>query len=107
MISWNNPKESLPNEGEIVAVVYRHWKDNKNPMSYEIMIGETVFSNDKKSCRVESNDMTGKGSWSVYLKNANGYYDDIGIGWCEPDELDLPMSNEEWVKDDDFDDETP
>jgi hypothetical protein len=108
MISWNDPRVSLPDDGEVVAVVYRHWKDNNNPMSYEIMIGETCYSNCKKYVRVESNDFTGKGSWAVYLKNASGYGDDIGIGWCEPSELDLPITNEEWVKDyDEDDDETP
>ena len=109
MISWNNPKEFLPNEGEVVAVIYRHWKDNNNPMCYEIMVGRTSYSNDKKSCRVESDDYTGKGGWSVYLKNAYSYSDDVGIGWCQPDELDIELvkKNKEWVKEIEFDvDET-
>lgn len=76
---WKDPAKELPQkEGEIVWVMTQHWK---TPLSLEIYCGEVEFSSDGTVCRVNTNDMTGKGSWCIYLTEADSYSEQ-GMAWC-------------------------
>lgn len=89
---WRDPKEELPEEGCVVAVIYSHGKKHK-PMSYQVMFGEVEWENSLISCRVNSSDFTGSGNWAVYLKKDPAFeylHDDIGFAWCYWDEFPLP-----------------
>jgi hypothetical protein len=88
-VVWKNPKNELPTDGEIVWVMIQHWKKH-TPMSLEIYCGETEFSIDRSTCTVNTNDMTGKGSWSVYLTRSFAESTEQGIAWCNAKALPIP-----------------
>lgn len=72
MINWINPKETLPEEGEMVWVCSFH-KENFIPDSVEINAGEVQWSNDKKQCSVFNNDAIGSGSLRWILWESDDY----------------------------------
>jgi len=92
-LNWKDPKKELPREGEIVWVLYKHWKNN-NPMSYELMSGEVEYNNKNQDPRVCSCDYTGKGNWSVYLLNTYDHSgEEYAEAWIYPKDFQLP----DWI----------
>lgn len=83
---WRDPRKELPKAGEIVAVIYAHWKEHM-PLSYQIMFGE-VTGGESGQLRAESFDMTGSGAWSVAFDK--GRYGDEAVAWAPWGELNLP-----------------
>ena len=91
-MNWRNPVFRLPKEGDLVWVLYCHGKEH-NPRSYEMMCGEVCYGSDG-SCKVDTIDYTGKGSWGVYLDSPEPLAkDDAGIAWLPVSEFVLP----EWA----------
>lgn len=88
-LTWNDPREILPNQKQLVAVVIKHWKQ-ENVRSCEIIIGEVEYNNDLSHVQVQTNDDTGKGSYAVNLKGGDSSYDDIGLAWIDVKHLNLP-----------------
>lgn len=91
-MNWINPKEKLPNQGDIVWVMCAHWKMEEG-QSCEIYCGETCYSHCGKSCRVESNDYTGHGglSWQLYCENGEYCrHHSHAIAWAHLKEISLP-----------------
>jgi hypothetical protein len=88
-IRWRNPEEDLPEEGQIVWVVYAHSKEQR-PQSYQLMAGTVECDNTGRVSRVQSDDWTGAGSWAVYFPNPWDYSDDVAIAWVPADEINLP-----------------
>lgn len=99
---WKNPKNILPDADRSVCVLYQHNKKHKY-FSTEMMAGIVEYSNDLKSCRVNSEDFTGKGSWCVYLQcdSDNSLYEEYGLAWCYCDEFNYPewIPHDSWWKD--------
>lgn len=89
MIKWRDPSKELPEEGEIVAVITQHWKAH-NPRSCIIYFGEVQYSKSRESCRVQTDDFTGEGSFSISLRQLNGEVK--GFAWCPSSELTLPKN---------------
>lgn len=106
MINWRNPNKELPKEGEIVWVIYGHWKQH-NPLSYELMSGEVSYTRYNDNPMVQSGDFTGKGSWGIHLleeweaKESCDYFtkgesyrnDEYAIAWIPASEFPMP----EWT----------
>lgn len=96
MIAWKDPKLELPPAGQVVAVIYSHGKQ-RVPHSLQIMFGEVESNEDRTMVRVCSDDFTGVGNWSVYLRYPDyTRIDDIAVAWCDPKELQIPL----WIKHD-------
>jgi len=89
---WRNPKKELPNQGEQVWMLYKHWKEN-GILGFQIMGGEIEYVDPTKKIggRACSGDFTGQGNWSVYFDEDN---QDVAIAWAYPDDLPLPEWNE-------------
>ena len=86
---WRKSFESLPNHGDIVAILLEPHKNRgsylESAMSMEVVFGKVnvYVTNDKKSIYVDNNDELGLGCIGWYL-NVDSYY------WCYPSEL-LPL----------------
>lgn len=68
-INWKDPKIELPNDGEIIAVMIYHWKENW-PQSAEIYFGEVeshYYEEGERNCRVVNCDYIGNGSEAWYF----------------------------------------
>ena len=91
---WIKPEAKLPDVGSLVCVLYQHWKEHKY-MSTQMMCGEVEVSNDGVDFRVQSNDMTGSGSWAVELKTRKKYGSsgDKALAWCYAKDFPFP----EWL----------
>ena len=85
-MNWINPKDRLPREGQIVAVLMYHHKSHW-PLSVEIFFGEVEGS------RVQTNDFTGYGSLSYALIGS-----EAAKAWCDAGEFEMPdfISHDPW-----------
>lgn len=82
---WKDPKKELPIDGQIVAVLYGHWKQN-NPMSYQIMFGEV----EESGTFVCSCDYTGNGNWGINLRENFKNDSELGLAWMNANDFILP-----------------
>lgn len=83
---WNKPNDK-PKAGRIIAVLKCHPKEHL-PMSYQIQFGEVEYSNDKKSWRANTGDMSGMGCYCPDEEDM--------VAWCYWDEISFPS----WAKHD-------
>jgi hypothetical protein len=97
-MNWRNPVTELPREGEIVAVLFQHWKKHK-PLSCEVMFGTVGYYPDGKTAVVETEDFTGRGCFWVCLSNHNpaAFPEDV-LAWMPASEFPIP----EWIEHDTF-----
>lgn len=95
-MNWKNPEKDLPKEGEIVAVLFQHWKEHK-PLSCEILFGEVEYYDE--DCTVQTNDMTGMGSYNIKLKGKSMHGENI-LAWISSKEFELPswIPHDPWWK---------
>lgn len=90
-LNWRDSKKELPKEGEIVWVIYQHWKEH-NPRSCQIFCGEVQYNNSGKDPRVQTDDFTGSGAWAVYF-NGEQVSEDRALAWIPASEFKMP----EWI----------
>jgi hypothetical protein len=95
-MNWINPKDKLPNDGDIVWVLVQHWK-NAGPLSCEIYCGE-VESSELGDCRVLNNDYIGQGGISWYLKQPceRAFGGEDAVAWAHVEREHLP----DWLGED-------
>lgn len=94
-MKWRDPNKEIPENGDIVAVLYQHPKKHKY-MSSQIMFGEFIkYSGTNTSGFVHSGYFTGTGSWGCYLGGDPSEYADrdFGIAWMPAIEFVMP----EWT----------
>lgn len=86
VMNWRMPY-SGPEKDRIIAVLICHNKEHL-PLSYEVHFGRVEYSNDFKSWRANTQDMSGKGWWCPS--------EDGMVAWAYSDEFEFP----EWAKHD-------
>lgn len=86
MIKWKNPKEQLPENGQVVAVLLRHWKED-GPSSCEIYFGE--YESELGS--VFNNDQIGLGSqrWHLLADPSGDWNWELAEAWAEVEGFNL------------------
>lgn len=93
-MKWRNPKKELPKQNEKVFVMIKPHKDygslKESAMSIQIFCGETSYSNDDSSCRVENADELGQGNISWYLNGKPDYEENVVIAWIPTTEFHFP-----------------
>jgi hypothetical protein len=88
---WRKPEDELPGEGQRVWVMVSPHKDRgglwESAMSIHIVCGETSYSADRTTCRVDNGDELGQGNVSWYL--AGNLYDENerAIAWMPVAEM--------------------
>lgn len=91
-MNWKNPKNELPEENQVVAILLYHWKENW-PQSIEIYFGtarkyDNLPENTGKMV-VENIDMIGIGCarWKFELEFPDS---DCIAAWCDAKEFTKP-----------------
>lgn len=92
-MNWRNPKNALPQDGQMVWIMLRPHKYKGNLLasapSIEIVAGETYRPN-SKDVRIENNDELGMGSISWVLKGEKSLYGEDAIAWLPVEEMIYP-----------------
>jgi hypothetical protein len=98
-MNWRNPKEVLPEQGQLVWVMLEPHKDRgsllESAPSIEIVCGWAFRYDDV--CGVDNNDELGLGGISWYLTKSKNKYLNFEAGamaWMPVEEMPLPG----WVK---------
>lgn len=92
MIEWINPKDRLPRDGEMVALLRYHWKECW-PLSADIIFGEAEIVTDEYGrlhARVNTWDFTGSGCSSYYFLPNSRTSEDYIAAWCCANEFKKP-----------------
>lgn len=96
MINWRNPKEELPNDGDVVWVMVEphKWRGSLKDSAKSIMIvcGEVCFSRTNNDCVVQDYDELGWGTQSWFLRASSyGHYrKEMAVAWLPFEEMPIP-----------------